>query len=196
MILRRGAEAAEAGLRKTRPSAATAGRALLQLEKEQKKNRAATRIEDLVGQWQLTLTANGNPKKTGFLNRPVYFPVLTRQTFIPDERGDGEAGAAPTGIFDNCVYFAGCSLRFFGPYRWEAQRNLLLFTASTCVLKIGPIGPFKWDDIDKAGSELGDRTAKVLPFFTFFYAKNGVAAARGRSGGVALYRRVPPGKEM
>lgn len=196
MVLRRAAEAVEANTRKTRPSASTAGGALLALEKEQKKNRAQTKLEDLVGQWELTLTASGKPNKKGLFDRPVYFPITTRQTFIPDS-GAGD-GAAPTttGIFDNCIYFAGCELRFFGPYRWERKRNLLLFTAATCVVKVGPLGSWTFDDIDKGGSEIATRTAKTLPFFTFFYAKNGIAAARGRGGGVALYRRVPPGKEL
>lgn len=64
------------------------------------------------------------------------------------------------------------------------------FTFSKMAVKIGPIKPFVFDDIDREGGTLESRTAKTLPFFTFFYARNNLMAARGRTGGVALFQRV------
>jgi hypothetical protein len=158
MILKRAAEASRAGTRRSRPPASTVYRALAQLEREQKRNKAKSDVENLAGQWQLTVTGKVG-RKASLLEKPQYFPVQARQTFIPDE-GSG----ATTGVFDNGIFVAGCSLRFRGPYRWVSKVNRLEFTFSTCSLKFGPLGPLKFNNIDKEGSELGERTAKTLPF--------------------------------
>jgi hypothetical protein len=189
MILRRAAEGARAGTSKSRPPATTVTRALLQLEREQKRNKSATSMDALAGRWQLTVTGKVG-RKVGLLERPLYFPVAAHQTFTPDPSAGSE-----TGTFDNRISAGGCSLRFRGPYRWIARMNRLEFTFSSCTVKLGPLGPFSFNNLDPAGGALGTRTAKTLPFFTFFLARNGLAAARGRGGGVALYRRVPAGEE-
>lgn len=49
---------------------------------------------------------------------------------------------------------------------------------------------WRWDGLDKGGGSLQGRTAKDLPFFTFFALRDDIAVARGRSGGLALYARV------
>lgn len=190
MILKRAADAAQANTQRSRPSAATVGHALVQLEKEQKRNKAKTDIKQLAGQWQLTVTGKVG-QKAKFYEKPTYFPVRAHQTFVPDESSD-----ATTGVFDNGIFFAGCSLRFRGPYRWVERANRLEFTFSTVSLKFGPLKPLVFNGTDKEGSTLGDRTAKTLPFFTFYLARKGIAAARGRGGGLALYRRVEAGKEL
>jgi hypothetical protein len=176
-----------------RPSARTVESALLQLEKEQKRNKSKTDVKNLVGQWQLTLTSSeATPKarKAKFKNpffAPQYFPVLARQSFI---------AATPdgcTGVFDNTVYALGCALNLRGPYRWIAKTNRLEFTAESAGFRVGPLPPIVFKNLDKPLDET--RTAKDLPFFTFYIARSGIAAARGRSGGIALYAGVPKGQE-
>jgi hypothetical protein len=185
IVLRRAAH----GRGGRRPAASTVSFALLQLERQQRRNKAVTDVAELAGQWELVVTSS--PKKKDMFSKPMYFPLCARQTFIPAESGP------QTGVFDNAVFFCGSQLRFRGPYRWIAGRaNRVEFTFSSLSMKLGPFGPFVFDNIDKEGSELGTRTAKVLPFFTFYMARNGIAAARGRAGGIALYRRVPSGQEL
>jgi hypothetical protein len=185
LILKR----ASTGARDRRPPASTVANALLQLEREQRRNRAVTDISELVGQWKIAVIAN--PTSANILSRPMYFPVRSRQTFIAGE------GGPETGVFDNGLFVLGSEMRFRGPYRWVGGKaNRLEFTFTSLSFKIGPFGPFVFDGIDKEGSELGTRTAKHLPFFTFFLGRNGIAAARGRSGGISLYTRIPPGEEI
>jgi hypothetical protein len=177
-----------------RPNARTVANALVQLERVQKRNKAKTDIAQLVGQWQLTVTSSESTYKAqraGIKNpfgRPLYFPLQTRQTFIPDS----DPACLETGIFDNAIFALGCVFRVRGPYRWIALANRLEFTASSMSLRVGGLPPFEARNLD---GPLGVRTAKTLPFFTFFLARNGVAAARCRSGGVALYTRVPKDQE-
>jgi hypothetical protein len=188
LILKRASE----GIGSRRPPASTVTSALLQLEREQRRNKAVTDVSQLIGQWRLMVSAN--PTSANPFSRPLYFPLRAHQTFIADDSGP------ESGLFDNGIFVLGSEMRFRGPYRWvvgnSGRANRLEFTFASLSIKVGPLGPFVFNGIDKEGSELGDRTAKDLPFFTFFLARNGIAAARGRGGGVALYRRVPVGEEI
>lgn len=174
--------------RSRRPSSSTVANALQQLEKQQRRNKATTDINELVGQWELVFTSK--EKTSNPLERPMYFPIRARQTFKLTDSSE------QVGTFNNGIFVAGSSLRFQGPFRWVSKANRLEFTFTSLTLRIGPLGPFVFNDIDKKGNELGERTAKVLPFFTFFLARRGIATARGRGGGLALYKKVAKSEEL
>lgn len=178
-ILKKAATAYTVGGR--RPAAKMVGTALRQLEKEQRRNKIKSDVETLYGQWRLVLIADEKTKNP-FL-KALYFPLRAHQTFIRD--GDG-------GIFDNGVFSSGGAAYFRtrGPMRWVAPRNRMEFSVDQVSVKVGP---WEWSKsgLDKEGATLEGRTAKTLPFFTFFSVRNDIIAARGRTGGLALYSRVP-----
>lgn len=169
-----------------RPSGSTVSSALLQLEREQRRNKVRSNIELLYGQWRLVFTADERTKNP--LLKANYFPVRAHQTFFRE--GD-------TTIFDNGVFLFGSAafFRFRGPSRWVPKMNRFEFIVDKLEIKIGS---FKWqkDGLDKEGPTLEGRTAKTLPFFTFFCIRKDILAARGRSGGIALYARVPDDQQL
>lgn len=126
--------------------------------------------------------------------------MRSHQTFIKSEDGDGDGdgdGGGFKGIFDNGVFFGGASVRFRGPFRWITEKNRLEFTFEELRIQLASWAPVcKFTGLDKDNGILSGTTKKSLPFFNFFYARNGLAMARGRGGGVALYRKVDPGKEI
>lgn len=123
------------------------------------------------------------------LTKALYFPVRAQQTFIKEQRGEEEGG-----VFDNGVFFFGgwASYKVVGPFRWVRKRNRLEFCINRTRIKVGS---WQWSR-ENEGVGLEGMTAKTLPFFTFFAIRKDVAAARGRTGGMALYARVPNGEEL
>lgn len=180
-VLKKAATAYVSGGR--RPESSTVSVSLRQLEKEQKRNKIKSDGELLYGQWRLVFTADTKTKNP--LTKALYFPLRAHQSFLRDGDGDG-------GIFDNGIFWfgGGACFRVRGPFRWVAPRNRMEFTVDEVTIKIGP---WEWtkNGLDKEGGTLEGRTAKTLPFFTFFSIRNDIMSARGRSGGLALYARVP-----
>lgn len=182
LILKKAATTYINGGRK--PDGKAVSQALRQLEKEQKKNKIKSDLELLYGQWRLVFTADEKTKNP-FL-KAVYFPLRAHQSFFRD------CPTGEDGIFDNGVFLSATSafFRIRGPFRWVPPRNRMEFTVDELQVKLGP---WEWtkNGLDKEGPTLEGRTAKTLPFFTFFTIRNDILCARGRSGGLALYARVP-----
>lgn len=181
-VLKKASETYLTGAKK--PDPAQVSTAILQLEREQKRNKMKSDIEKLQGQWRLILTAN--PKSKNPFTKSFYFPLRAHQTFIP-----AEDGTLNEGIFDNGVFLFGgaANFRVSGPFRWTPKLNLLEFTVDKVTVKIGT---WNWEKngLDPEGSSLEGRTVKTLPFFKFFSVRSDIACARGRSGGLAVYARV------
>lgn len=185
LILQRAAKSYIAGTK--RPSNSDLSGALFEIEKFQRRNKSISDVEKLYGQWRLIFVSDIRSKNP-FL-KSYYFPVRAHQTFLREEVGD----EAPVGdVFDNGIFLNNgfASLHVRGPMRWVSERNRLEFSVDMCTVKVGN-WEWKKEGLDKEGYSLEGRSVKTLPFFTFFLLRDDLAAARGRSGGVALYARVP-----
>lgn len=181
-ILQRAAKSYTKGERRPQPLVVL--QALLQLEKAQKRNKVTVDGSKIVGQWRLVFT--GDPRTKNPLLRKLYFPVRAHQTFTAEEDGSE---------FDNAIHVGFVHFHVTGPFRWVTARNRLEFTVDRAKLSLGPL---KWqkDDLEKDKVPFEQRTSRTLPFFTFFLLRENLAAARGRSGGLALYAKVPEGEEL
>lgn len=186
LILKHAAKAYLEGGRK--PSPVVVREAILQLEKVQKRNKIKSDVAKLYGQWRLIFT--GDKTIQNPVTRALFFPIRAHQTF--NRKDDDDDDAHKDGEFDNAVIIIPSFLffRIVGPMRWVSKANRMEFSVDRLVLKIGP---FEWikNGLDKEGYSLEGRTAKTLPFFTFFSIRDDILVARGRSGGIALYYRVP-----
>ncbi len=155
----------------TRPDAKQVSDALFATEKSAKKAKVRVTDDSIRGtRWRLILAAGQKG-----LFKDLYFPVHVEATW-------GER-------FVNSVYLGPGKFVIEGPARWVEKTSTLEFTFCDATATLGPL---KWEgkDLDKEGSTLEGRTAKKLPFFKFFYVTDELAAARGRSGGLALWYRV------
>ncbi|KAI0564658.1 hypothetical protein FGB62_25g552 [Gracilaria domingensis] len=181
-ILQRAAKAYTTG--GIKPAPVAVAEAMAQLEKAQKRSKATIDGEKILGQWRLVFIANPRRKPAWF--RFLYFPIRAHQTFTPPDQG---------GEFDNAVHFGVGKFRVTGPFRWIAARNRMEFTVNRFRFELGPL---KWAKDERGKEEIAfeDRHVRDLPFFTFFLLRDNLAAARGRSGGLALYAKVPQQQEI
>lgn len=164
--------------------------ALLDAEKESKQPHQCLSPASLLGTWQLRFIA---PQKPAYKNGQrtsggFYIPGIARATisFQPD--------ADPcTGLkIQNQLQVGPLRLRFSGPAKLMAKKNLLAFDFIHLQCLIGP-----WTLLSlpvRGGSSKYStfETAPIgkLPFFAFFAATDTYIAARGRGGGLALWART------
>lgn len=155
----------------SRPQAKKVSEALVATAKASRKSKGTVDSELIrSGKWRLILAA----EQQGML-KDFYFPFHVEAVW-----GDR---------FVNTVLLGPGKFVIEGPARWVPEKSILEFTFSDVTVSLGPL-KFERKGLDKEGSTLEGRTAKTLPFFSFFLADNEVAGARGRSGGLALWRRI------
>jgi len=170
-----------------RPSPRDLTATLLAAEAAAKRPRPTLAAADLGGTWQLCFTApnkpryhQGKPTGGGF-----YLPRLGRATLrLAAEGGDSLS-------IQNQLEVGGLALRFQGPARLQRPQNLLVFTFNQVSLHLGertllqrPI------DQKNAAQPFAERSVGTLPFFALFALTPTALAARGRGGGLALWRRI------
>ncbi|KAL6757485.1 hypothetical protein V8C86DRAFT_2624018 [Haematococcus lacustris] len=109
-----------------------------------------------------------------------YFPIPACQKFVLDEMS-----------FENGVFLGPlASLTFKGPYLMKGRR--LMFDVNS--LNLG-LGPWRLSIPLKASTpfdQLPPKEQADLPFFLYAYLDSELLVGRGRSGGLALWRRADP----
>lgn len=130
--------------------------------------------------WQLIWTAdakavNGKGKGGG----GFYFPLDAAQIFTPK-----------TNEFENGVFLGGLvSITFRGPCITKGKQ--LSFDVYTMFIRLGgwtiPI-PIKKEG--KSLDQIDTKDLKSLPFFLYAYIDDTIVVGRGRSGGLALWRKA------
>lgn len=175
-------EAAASG---AKPSAPQVTAALLEAERQTKTERRQVAPEALLGIWRLRFTAPkkpaykaGKPQGSGF-----YVPGIAIASLC-FSRGDNDQLT-----IQNQLQVGPTKLRFTGPAKFLPKKNLLAFDFVRLQVIAGGLTlvslPLR-SKAAKAGDFAATSVAK-LPFFSFFVAEAGYVAARGRSGGLALW---------
>ena len=130
------------------------------------KSKCDVAGDTLNGAWELIYTT-GSAKGDGY-----YFPVKAVQSFdVQNER------------IRNGVYVGPVKFFFDGPFSWKKNMQMLEFTFTKCSIGVGSL--VKGFDID-------DSKSAKKPFFKFIYADDACIAARGKGGGLALWKAVGP----
>ncbi|WP_017299038.1 hypothetical protein [Nodosilinea nodulosa] len=163
--------------------------ALLKAERQTKQLRHQFSPEALLGTWRLRFTA---PKKPAYkAGQPTaggfYVPSLAAAT-ISFSRDDGDRLT-----IQNQLQVGPARLRFTGPAKLLPKKNLLAFDFVRLQLLVGDRAVVSLSLRSKSAKAGDFATASVakLPFFSFFAAQESYLAARGRSGGLALWARQP-----
>jgi hypothetical protein len=173
-----------------RPDSKTLTMALLDAERAHKQDRPKFPAETLLGEWRLRFTAPNKPRyKDGQPTaRGYYLPgwVVASIGFERDA-----TGSALT--IRNQLKLGPLKVRFVGPARLLDKRNLLAFDFVQLQLWLA-----NWRLLSlpirggqpKTADFLAQSIAK-LPFFAFFAVTENYIAARGKSGGLALWVKAP-----
>lgn len=163
--------------------------ALLKAEQQTKQQRRQFSIEALLGTWRLRFTAPkkpaykaGQPTASGF-----YIPRLAVATISFSRDADDRL------TIQNQLQVGPSQLRFTGPAKFLPKKNLLAFDFVRLQVLVGGLRVINLPLPGKT-STVGDFAAASvakLPFFSFFAAQASYVAARGRSGGLALWVKQP-----
>ncbi|MBD2112724.1 MULTISPECIES: hypothetical protein [Cyanophyceae] len=175
-------EAAASGAKR---SAQQVTAALLDAERQTKVERRQFSPEALLGNWRLRFTAPkkptykaGKPQGSGF-----YMPGLAIASLCFSRDDNDQL------TIQNQLQVGPVKLRFTGPAKFLPKKNLLAFDFVRLQVLVGSLTlinlPLR-SKAAKAGDFVATSVAK-LPFFSFFMAEEGYVAARGRSGGLALW---------
>lgn len=148
---------------------------LLALEQQVRRGGTGLAGADLSGCWQLQRIWSRGSQHADGLGGGLLRALAARL----------EISAAPQGLrLCNAVNLGGLELRFEGPGHLQGSRPLLLFSFERVELRLG-------------GRVLLQRSlpapaARRMPFFALIHRdRSGWLAARGRGGGLALWRLAP-----
>jgi hypothetical protein len=182
-ILQRGAQPSN------RPAIAELKAALQSAELTARKEKIAIPFDSLIGEWRLCFaTGASKDKSKGVkIGRGYYLPkfiaasiAFTKDLTVPI-----------TGTATNKLSIGNIQIQFTGPCRYPGKKNLLVFDFTEIQFKI--FNKIVYQGKIRSGKN-GEPNIELisiarLPFFAFFWADTNEIAARGRTGGMALWVR-------
>lgn len=177
-----------------RPAPQAVVEALLQAEKAAKQEHLSYPVESLLGQWQLWFTTGTRKQRRGgiALGKGFYIPqfVQAQIGFAPDT---SEASAAPLKI-NNQLQLGPICFQVFGPARYPGKKNLLAFDFTQTRFAVWNRALYQGNFRGGASqtNSFNQQPISKLPFFAFFLVTETFMAARGRGGGLAIWRKVEP----
>ncbi|WP_398325165.1 hypothetical protein [Vulcanococcus sp.] len=147
-------------------------RELLQLEQQARRSGSGVQPDALQGCWQLQLVWPKGQQRASAFSGWLLRGLSARL----------EIGVDPEGLLlSNAVNLGAVELRFRGRGRLEGKRPLLLFSFEQLQLSLGG-----WRIVERT---LPAPAPQRMPFFALIHRDpSGWLAARGRGGGLALWR--------
>ena len=145
---------------------------LLQLEQQARRSGSGVEADALQGCWQLELVWPKGQQRASAFSGWLLRGLSARL----------EIGTDPEGLLlSNAVNLGAVELRFRGRGRLEGKRPLLLFSFEQLQLSLGG-----WRLVERT---LPAPAPQRMPFFALIHRDpSGWLAARGRGGGLALWR--------
>jgi hypothetical protein len=172
-----------------RPTTTEMVAALQAAEIAARKEKLVIPFESLLGEWRLCFAvgASKNKQRGGIkLGRGYYLPKFTPAsiTFTGDLH-------SATGTVTNRLLVGSIQIEFGGPCRYPNKKNLLAFDFTQIQLKVLGLKVYQGNirSGKRGGKDFEQLSIADLPFFAFFWAGENGIAARGRSGGLALWVR-------
>lgn len=152
------------------------GPALLELERLSRRNGSGLQVGDVIGRWRLDQVWGKGSSRPSSFSSALLRGLAARLEIAPGTTADQL-------LVGNAVNLGALELRFEGEGQLQGRRPLLVFWFERLQLRLG-------------GRVLLERPLarpqqKRLPFFALIAAKRtgeGWLAARGRGGGLALWR--------
>ncbi len=180
-----------------KPSPDSVVSALIEIEKESKKEKQIYKIEQLSGNWQLCFITGTKKtrKRAGIvLGAGRYLPNLVKITlsyFSPPDNSE-ISEQLEIGKVENTVEFAGFKLSLSGPTKFIDKKNILAFDFTKITVKL--FGVKLYSGYIRGGQESEDKFATESvgkqAFFAYFLIQEKFIAARGRGGGLAIWRKL------
>ena len=180
----------------SKPSADVVVAALLAAEKSAKKTKTRYSFEQLTGNWQLCLITGTKKtrKKAGIvLGAGRYIPQWIAKisiAYAAEPVAEGEENSE-IGRVENSVKVGTMELTLSGPTKF-LPNNILAFDFTRITVKL--LGKTVYQGSIRGGegreAEFFSLSVGKQAFFAYFLVEDGIIAARGRGGGLALWGRV------
>jgi hypothetical protein len=160
--------------------------ALLAAEKTAKNTKLAIPFAALAGTWRLRFASGARKTKRGLrLGKGYYWPSFVRAAIAFEPLTD------VTGTITNQLYVGAIGLKLTGPCRYPGKKNILAFDFTQIQILVGDrsvySGSIRGGKKGSPSSDVLPEAIGKLPFFVFLWASATEVAARGRSGGLAVW---------
>jgi hypothetical protein len=147
---------------------------LLQLEQQARRSGSGVETQALQGCWQLELVWPKGQQRAAVFSGWLLRGLAARLEFDADQEGLR---------LSNAVNLGPLELRFRGRGRLQGKRPLLVFSFDHLQLSLGG-----WRLVERS---LPAPVPQRMPFFALIHRDaSGWLAARGRGGGLALWRHA------
>lgn len=180
----------------SKPSADVVVAALLAAEKSAKKTKTRYAFNQLTGNWQLCFITGTKKtrKKAGIvLGAGRYIPQWIAKisiAYAAEPVAEGEENSE-IGRVENSVKVGTMELTLSGPTKF-LPNNILAFDFTRITVKL--LGKTVYKGYIRGGegreAEFFSLSVGKQAFFAYFLVEDGIIAARGRGGGLALWGRV------
>ena len=180
----------------SKPSSSAVVAALLAAEKNAKKTKTRYSFEQLTGKWQLCFITGTKKtqKKAGIvLGAGRYIPEWIAKiqiAYSSESVAEGQE-KSEMGRVENSVQVGAIKLTLSGPTKF-LPNNILAFDFTRIAVKL--LGKIVYQGFIRGGegreAEFFSLSVGKQAFFAYFLVEDGIVAARGRGGGLALWGRV------
>ncbi|MGY6528469.1 MAG: hypothetical protein ACXITR_00940 [Cyanobacterium sp.] len=174
-----------------KPSSELTFDALLTAEKESRKANIKYNFQQLWGEWRLTFitgTKSSQKKMGGLLGKGFYLPSLAKITISYG----GDDSQSLVGRVQNKVNVGLVTFVISGPVKYVEKRNILAFDFNHLSMAI--LGNKLYEQDVRGGvkseNEFYENSISKQAFFSYFLVTEKFIAARGRGGGLALWKKV------
>ncbi len=188
-------EAAIQETKSARPKPETVVSTLVNLERVGKKATSLASYKQLMGKWRLcfiTGTKKTRQRAGVILGAGRYLPSWLKIHLSYAENSDDlNLTEAEPGRVENSVSVAGLTLTLSGPTKFLPKQKILAFDFTHLTLQV--LGKAIYSGNIRGGQNSQDKfdqePLKKQAFFRYFLLEENYIAARGRGGGLAVWRR-------
>ena len=180
----------------SRPSSDSVVEALLEAEKTARKSKKSSSLAQLLGSWRLcfiTGTKKTRQRAGIMLESGRYIPrfVNIKLSYYPEDTAISSQ-QFEAGRVENSVELGALKLTLSGPTKFLPQKNILAFDFTK--IKVELFGFQLYCGTIRGGEESEEKFYETSvgkqAFFAYFLLEEGIIAARGRGGGLALWGRL------
>lgn len=171
--------------------------ALLCVEKNSKRDKKSSFLEQLLGTWQLcfvTGTKKTRQRAGIVLGAGRYLPSWVKIYLSYACNGENELIETrfyESGTVENLVELGSLKLSLSGPVKFLSKKNILAFDFTRMTVRLFGIQLYHGYIRGGKTSEekFYEENVGKQAFFAYFFLGNNCIAARGRGGGLALWGR-------
>jgi hypothetical protein len=185
-------------IKSNKPSSQEIVKALLEVEKDTRKNNRKYDFQKIRGSWRLcfiTGTQTTRQKWKSFIGNGFYIPSFIKIILKYDCINNAKESLILEeirGKVENTVNVGLVKFSLTGPVKFIKKKNILAFDFNHLTLSI--LGSKIYSNDFRGGKMNEDffykKSVAHQPFFVYFTVEEKFIAARGRQGGLALWRKI------